>query len=243
MRLTIKIVAEKPIRLPLAYNHLIQGMIYSLISHCPEFSKSIHDEGVSLSHQKFKFFTFSQLYGQYTLEGKEIIFASPVYLEFGTIDYQLCHKLIEGILLADKIRLGNQQAMIESYCFSKENLNQTFYQIQMISPITVHSSYGKKTKFFSPLEKEFEEHLMINCRNKYGAFYGRELEEDFSIKPLDFSLKNKVVTTYKDYYITAWKGKYELRGSQEVLDFLYQVGLGEKNSLGFGMFKVIKKGI
>ena len=53
-----------------------------------------------------------------------------------------------------------------------------------------------------------------------------------------FSLKNKLVTKYKDYLITGWKGEFEIRGDAEVLDFLYQVGLGEKNSMGFGMFVI-----
>ena len=39
--------------------------------------------------------------------------------------------------------------------------------------------------------------------------------------------------------ISGWYGEYYLVGKRKYLDFLYQTGLGSKNSQGFGMFDVI----
>ena len=47
------------------------------------------------------------------------------------------------------------------------------------------------------------------------------------------------MTKYQGNYITAWYGKYLISGKRKYLDFLYQAGLGSKNSQGFGMFEII----
>ena len=40
--------------------------------------------------------------------------------------------------------------------------------------------------------------------------------------------------------LTAYSGTYELFGERKYLDFLYQTGLGSKNSQGFGMFEIME---
>ena len=50
--------------------------------------------------------------------------------------------------------------------------------------------------------------------------------------------KDKYLTKYKGFFINGWKGIYQLSGERKYLDFLYQTGLGAKNSQGFGMFDV-----
>ncbi|TWS95553.1 CRISPR-associated endoribonuclease Cas6 [Streptococcus sp. sy018] len=241
MRLVLTITSQQNIRLPLAHHHILQSFIYSLLSHNKEFSQRIHDKDSNRDRPNFKFFSFSQLYGKYQIINKEIIFTPPIYLEISTIDSDLCQNLLTGVLLFKEAKLGMHKVFINHYRVLKEQLAQSSYHIQMISPITVHSTQNKHTKFFNPLETDFEEALNSNFRRKYKAFYNKHIEDTFTIKPLDFSLKNKIVTIYKNYYITAWKGKYELTGDPYILNFLYKVGLGEKNSMGFGLFKIISK--
>lgn len=49
----------------------------------------------------------------------------------------------------------------------------------------------------------------------------------------------KMVTKYQGHYIIAWYGEYILSGKRKYLDFLYQVGIGAKNSQGFGMIEML----
>ena len=46
-------------------------------------------------------------------------------------------------------------------------------------------------------------------------------------------------TQYQLFMHHNWKGIYELSGKSEYLNFLYDVGIGAKNSQGFGMFDVM----
>ena len=62
----------------------------------------------------------------------------------------------------------------------------------------------------------------------------------FVLNWLVFKKKDKYVTKYNDFYITGWQGIYELSGKREYLEFLYYVGIGERNSQGFGMFEIIE---
>ena len=47
---------------------------------------------------------------------------------------------------------------------------------------------------------------------------------------------DKVVTRYKDTWLTGWTGRYALSSAPETLTFLYNAGLGQRNTAGFGIF-------
>ncbi|WP_339063934.1 CRISPR-associated endoribonuclease Cas6 [Tepidibacillus marianensis] len=78
-----------------------------------------------------------------------------------------------------------------------------------------------------------------NLKKKYEAYTGKKINGEFRITPLKVTNKDKVITKFKGFIINAWSGIYELRGNPEVLDFAYRVGVGGRNSQGFGMFKII----
>ena len=73
---------------------------------------------------------------------------------------------------------------------------------------------------------------------KYEAFYGKKPDSSIDILPVDEY--SKVLRNYDNNYMTAYYGDIQLYGEKEYLDFLYDVGLGEKCSLGFGMFKLVR---
>ena len=87
----------------------------------------------------------------------------------------------------------------------------------------------------SPEDRYFPALLNENFRRKYCAAFGREPDTDIQIGRV--ARPRKYVTQYRrEIYITAWYGEFSLRGAPEALDFLYQTGLGSRNSQGFGMF-------
>jgi len=48
------------------------------------------------------------------------------------------------------------------------------------------------------------------------------------------------VTVFKGTRITAWNGIYEIVCPPDYLKFLYDAGIGAKNSQGFGMFESVE---
>ena len=48
----------------------------------------------------------------------------------------------------------------------------------------------------------------------------------------------KVVSKIKGNWVTAYHGSFHLEADPLVTEFLYETGLGTKNSQGFGMFNI-----
>ena len=74
--------------------------------------------------------------------------------------------------------------------------------------------------------------------SSYGVGVQTE-NKDIAIRKVENSSTRKIDTRYKGSYINAWYGTFQLKGKRKYLDFLYQTGVGSKNSQGFGMFEII----
>ena len=120
-------------------------------------------------------------------------------------------------------------------------MTREFLRIKTRAPICVYSTdiYTGRTQFFAPDEEEFAELVNENFLRKYLAYTGILPESGVDLVPVVITERDKFVTKYKNVYVSGWNGIYELYGEPKYLDFLYQTGLGSKNSQGFGMFDII----
>jgi CRISPR-associated endoribonuclease Cas6 len=76
-----------------------------------------------------------------------------------------------------------------------------------------------------------------NIRKKYSVIKEIDLNDfEFDIKPLGY--KKKIIK-YKNFVIKAVDGEFELKIQPEILETVYDAGIGAKNSQGFGMIKII----
>ena len=97
------------------------------------------------------------------------------------------------------------------------------------------------TVFFSPDDPRFCQAMESNARRKYQVLL-HETPQDvpISVRPCFKRMPRKLMTSFRHTYITGWFGQYELHSDRaEMLDLLYQVGIGAKSSQGFGMFNVV----
>ncbi len=240
MQLLIELTKIDQFSLPVNYNYLLQSMIYNLLDNKEKLSRKIHETGYQIEDKHFKLFTFSLLRGQYKIHGKRIEFLDKVRFEIRTVDKNILLTIVESLLNLETLRIGQNLVKILNVKIGEKKLTGTSYKIRMISPLVVRSTDAdtKKTLYYNPFDTEFKSRIMENFERKYQAYYHKVPTGRFDIEPINYSLKNKFVTKYKDFLITGWRGEFEIRGDAEVLDFLYQVGLGEKNSMGFGMFVI-----
>ena len=240
MKLLIELQKIDQFILPVNYNYLLQSMIYNLLKNKEDLSAQLHEIGHQFEDKHFKLFTFSLLQGQYKIQGKRIEFLDKVRFEIRTIDQSVLLTIAESLSELDKLKIGRNLVKILNVKIEQKKLTETSYKIRMTSPLVVRSTDAetKKTLYYNPFDTEFHSRIIENFARKYQAYYHKVPTGRFDIEPINFSLKNKFVTKYKDYLITGWKGEFEIRGDAGVLDFLYQVGLGEKNSMGFGMFVI-----
>ncbi|MDO4765786.1 MAG: CRISPR-associated endoribonuclease Cas6 [Eubacteriales bacterium] len=236
MKLIVKFDLQDKLKLPINYQRWIQAAIYKCLEGDSLFAE-LHEKGYKNGNLDFKLFTFSYLKGNYKVEKNTIIFEGEVELEIRSIEKQMIERIYnwlneKGFQLGDYHLLPSEISRVDKK-ITKEEMT-----VYMMTPMVAHHTEKEKscTIFYRPEDKEFMELIVQNFQRKYMAFC-HQPEGEFSIELVAASDRDKVVTKYKDFFITGWKGVYKLKGKPEYLDFLYNVGLGSKNAQGFGMFE------
>lgn len=246
MRITLKLrPSTSEISLPLHYQSAVQGMLYNSM-RSKYLSDFIHNKGYQKEKRTFKLFTFSRLFGKHELQidKKQIIFYDEVTCHIGTAFTEMGKELIDHFTNQTELVLGNNKCLIQSIEVENKKIEREEVIIEMLSPITVYSTYSsldgkRKTHYFQPLDPMFSQLVERNFENKYEAIYQQRPLSRLILEPIEVARKDKVVTKFKDFYVTAWLGRYRLKSSPEYLTFLYNTGLGGRNSQGFGMFHII----
>lgn len=241
MRLLISHKINGELLLPINYHHILQGIIYRNMGTVHDYSEYIHDKGFAYGNRNFKLFTYSLLQGRYEVRGKNIAFRNEVCFEVSCPEMFMIRTLAEGIA-KNGISYGRQHFPEVELYLSDETIEEDSVLVRMLSPITVYSTNidTGKTYFYAPRDELFNQMVNENFLRKYQACYGIKPDSDIQIEPVKIMPKDKYITRYKDFYICGWMGEYRLSGKRKYLDFLYQTGLGSKNSQGFGMVCMIK---
>ena len=240
MQLIVHMKLEKPLSLPINYNHILQAVIYRTLSIMPDYSQFLHGDGFVRGQRKYKIFQFSQLNGLYQIQNKRITFYDEVSFEIRSPEPLLIRLAADAIwengITLSEYTFRNIQLELYDYTIEESDI-----RIRMKPPLTVYSTdpETKKSYYFEPDQEEFYRLVNDNFRRKYQAYYGVFPHRSVEMKNEEDGVYRKLVTRYKESYITAWYGTYCLKGERKYLDFLYQTGLGSKNSQGFGMFELL----
>lgn len=240
MQLLLYIKPKKPVTLPINYQHILQSILYRTVSYDSELSEFVHDKGYSFGDRQYKMFQFSHLEGRYHIHQKKITFDEYMTLEIRSPENRMIQLLAhnfqeQGIWFGDS-HCQDIEAELRDY-----TIEETEFMIRMKTPITVYSTDDNSgsTYYYTPDDDMFCEKVNDNFLRKYYAYYGVMPISGITLEPIRITAKDKFVTRYKQSYITGWYGTYRISGKRKYLDFLYQVGLGGKNSQGFGMFQLL----
>jgi len=242
LRMTVKLGNRggSSISIPVAYNHMVQAFIYQNISS--DLADFLHDRGYLYGKRSFKFFTFSRILGSWRRRGNELIFKPPLVLHISSPVDRFITELANTMVSVDEVRLGREKLSVECIEFPPDPEIGTSVMIETLSPITVYSTLyaadgKKKTYYYSPKESEFQVLVEANLKKKAAIFYRRVYRSSICIMPL--KRPREVVVIFKGTVVKGWTGSFELRGPKSLLRLAYEVGLGSKNSAGFGMFGLI----
>ena len=233
--LILTLDAGQGVCLPIAHQQLIQGALYA--AWRGSFPQ-LHDEGYDGAGQTFRLFTFSPIEGRYRVNGGEITFTGAVQLEVRSPVEDLLFAL--GQVLCDRraLRLGRNTLPLLDLRSEDHYLFDTPLTVRMVSPLTLHKSLpGGKTLFLAPGDEGFAAQLAANTAHKLAAC-GCGADPAIALRPS--RPPRKRVTRFKGIYLTGWEGDFILEGDPQTLCLLYQTGLGDRNSQGFGMFRILK---
>lgn len=233
---------KKSLLIPFNYNHIISSIIYNKIADL-KLAKELHES------KTFKFFTFSQLNIQKRRMAEEGIISKDgaVNFQISSPNEYLIKNLVEGYLDDLSVNFKGEELFVEKIELLGESEIKNHVNVKTISPIIVRTKKevdGKlKVWDLTPSEQKFYNSLENNLVKKYNQFYDEELTNDeISISsPMAF-VKRKRIMIEKDnakIFHRSFMMDLELHGDLNLIKFAHDCGLGEKNSLGFGMIDLI----
>ena len=251
MRIAITLESDRPLRLPIHYNALLQGFVYHQLE--PNLAAWLHEEAYRFEKRKFTMFTFSRLSGRFDLDqqAKQITFRGPVSFSLASYNSSVLASLAEHLLKCQRLHLGPNAVEVRGVEILKPPQVDASKPVRVnaLSPITIHSTFdkpggGKLTHYYEPFEKSWGEMLMQNLARKAGALEWEidacEALQQAHIRPLKVSRRDRKLVSYRGFVMQAWLGVYELELPQGFFELAYDVGLGARNAQGFGMVEVMR---
>lgn len=249
------------VTVPMAYQQLVQGMLYNALGEDPAYRAFLHETGYQAGDRAFRHFVFGRLRGRYErvsmgqgaseetagLEPRPLRergsaglrFPEGFSLEVRSAQGRFIQLLMAGMLPGSVHRLGQNEVTVAEARLEDRRVTEAEIRIRMDSPVTVHSTNDDGSTFFpDPFDQEFSRLLAGNAARKWVSLYRTDPPGGLGFAPLDVTARDKVVTRYKGFYVTGWRGRYLLQGEPAVLDLLYQTGLGSRNAQGFGLFEL-----
>jgi CRISPR-associated endoribonuclease Cas6 len=245
--------ASKQILLPESYNYLLQSYVYKSISTA--LAAQLHDEGWQYGKRRFKMFTFSQLYAARPERFRpaapsapehprpRLRLSSPCWFFLSSPEEQILQELAQSLLEDKEARLDSNMlhltsvALLASPTFLPDQVNTI--SVRTMSPITVYKTdETHHTTYFSPHDAAFAAYVRENARRKFTAYAGHEPDlTGFDIIPLE-ERDRPATINFKGTMIRGYTGRFRLSGQGDLLRFLYDAGLGSKNSEGCGMIEL-----
>lgn len=186
-------------------------------------------------------FTFSVHFPDYKkIEGNRISCGSRVGLFFSSNDELLVTAFYNGLGKNKEIIIGENYPIT----FNMENIrllpfkkiNSDKVDFKTISPILVNEE-GNNLVYLSPTHPNFNQafKFIIAAQTKQ---FNISCEENMI--NIEISAMKKLPLTHYNQTMTSWLGSFRLEAPREVLQLVYDIGIGVRRSQGFGMLEIEK---
>lgn len=259
---------EKNTVVPINYQYPLSAAIYKILSGgSTEYSQWLHNNGyLSPTHKPLKLFVFSKLFVArknrsiqnnsmkiYNFPMCSLYISSPMLEDF-------IQNFVVGLFSDQKIEIGGKHSVgrfnieqVETIPIPDFNETQLF---TCMSPMTISTAKEDPNDHYEhyirPSEDNFSEALRKNLIAKYRTIHKKEPSNDnleFKIDAEYFHRKggdegiSKLITIKEgapeETQVKAFETPFSLTGSKELKTVAYECGIGQRNSMGFGMVEVV----
>lgn len=234
LRITLR--TSRPIVLPLAYNELAQGLVYSCwASQMPHVHEYRLEDG-----RDFRPFVFGRLEGPCRVDSQKrtIKFFELVSLEVRSVAEELIEMCATQLADRRSIRLGAYDLELVNLECCDRLLFPRRCVARLRTPAVVYQTTDDgHTTPFSPTDTQWLPLIQQNARRKAEAL---GLGCDTTLQALAYEeTLRKQVTRFKGTYLTGYTGDILLSADPQLMAALWCCGLGVRNSQGFGMFDIL----
>lgn len=257
--MTIELILEPETfhyQIPLNYQYPLSAAIYKLIAtSSQEFADWLHEIGYRSGKGKpYKMFTFSKLntnpidksfLSQNILKSSgnlRFLFSSPV-------NDKIILNFIQGAMKQGKIRICGVNLPETNFLIKSINMLPIYkYEnaqtYRTISPICVSNFNNGKVEYIFPNNEQIVSKLENNLKEKYKILNEKDFNENLQIEIIDktqFKQKNITIKENTEYQgrIKAFETHIRINTNAEMHKIAQECGVGERNSMGFGMIERI----
>ncbi len=264
MRLKITLLPkEHNALLPINYQYPLSAAIYHILAQAePVYADFLHREGYPNSHKKkLKLFVFSKLFFDRaakvinnTLQLTDVplcwfFISSPMEETF-------VQNFVIGLFEKSEIAIGNKQNVLRFTTQQVESLPAPILTNEMhgrtLSPISISVSHPvtRNPQYLLPLDENTSRVICNNLRLKYETIHEKSYDGEIDWNADKNYISERGGETKTTKLITIKEGTPEetkvkgfncpfiLHGEPEILRVAFECGLGERNSIGFGMIEI-----
>ena len=235
MRLKVELIRSTHNVVDLNHSYHVASLIYRCIQRSdPSLSLELHRPGI-------KFWTFSRLMvpkRRFRIVGEKMVIESDtVHFYFSTPKAEVATAFVEGLLKRPEVKIGSAEFVVSEVKVVREHVVGKKAKFVTLSPISVTTVRNGRTYDLYPDDPKFYENLRRNLVRKFVALHGEPPSDcKLEVKPLKVKPKRIRV---KNTYHRCVEMVFKAEGSRELIELGYKAGFGERNSMGFGMVKVV----
>jgi CRISPR-associated endoribonuclease Cas6 len=235
----VKLVFHYDGKYPLPFNrkYAISSWIYRCIrSFNEEYSEKLHFD------RDIKLFVFSDLFiPRYrVVRGGLYTKANEVSLTLSSPRSEFISNLVKGLLNSvekNPLTLRDVPLTVKSIETLRTPEFTDTAEFKALSPIVTSTYRDERIYYLPPHKDQFYENIAENLRKKHLMVHGKQYKKDIIIDLIWTKCPKHPQTSIriKKGHVVGFKVPLTLTATPTLLKTAYECGLGEKNSMGFGM--------
>lgn len=248
-KLTLELGRNRGNAMPIDYQYFQSAVIYRILQNADsDYSEWLHENGFQLqSGKQFKLFSYSP----FKVEKRKVI-GDRLFVLGGNLEWQISflpekstNEFVQGVFLnPEPIQICDKVSGVELNVRSVELMPDPEFgdemEYSLMSPLYIKN---EKNAHLSPYEQGANEILVSQIRDKYNSFYGEEYDGEIKIE-FTGDPRQKLVTikrgTPMQSSIKCFAGlKFRLSAAPIIQNLVYNTGLGNLTSMGFGCVNLI----
>ena len=212
--------------IPCSYNHQLFSLVMNFVD-----DKSLHEE------KAYKKFVFSKLNISFDKIINKNFRLNDSNISFTiSADEKWVNLLLKNIDYKKIYNIGNLEVrLVEVKTYDVDYSNKNLILFQTDSPVVIKTNRDTKKTYLSPDDDRYDELLKQNIERKLGNKI-----DDFNLVIDNGTVKRKAVKIKNNYVIAYTYSGIIKSNDSKVIETICNMGLGSKNTMGFGYIKVLK---
>jgi len=238
VRISVDINNPDGERIPFDYQYSLASAMYSKLKLIDEkLARDLHES------KGFRHFCFSNLLlGDHESDRQGLRF-SKAKLIISSPSEEFIRDFAEGFLLEPQLRIDSAILQVAKVEILPKNEFDSVMRLRTLSPIitrTIRENEGEKIEWeLYPRDGKFYDNIHSNLMERYMDFHGVAPDNDcFEITQVHWFKPKRVSVAGTPRRCSLME--FTMTASEELMDFAFHSGLGEKQAMGFGCVGLVE---